>query len=362
MKKLAILALSFATFNLFAWEVQVKGGYDFYRGNSKYDTTVAAAAGPSTTHNYSEKGFTLGLELIPFNKGVVEGGLGVEYNFATTTPFYDKEQENHMKNGYTVPLYLLGKVNMLRNAENDKALYTFGRLGYAFSAKDKDAAGFPKDGGLYYGAGFGFEIKHFVFEGIYDGLWNMESTAIHHFNHKAGIRTGFRFGDWAKKPMIVVEPILPEPPVVMPKPEPKVTKTYGRLIHATCSEEEKVCVIHGFKVDEGMPNEEEKENIKEIVALINEFSGTGYVDVIGHTDSTGSYEYNDKLAVLRAENVTKLLREAGLNPGLKVSSISGRGEMEPMATNKTKEGRYLNRRVELKFSDLLLEKLVVEEF
>ena len=111
-----------------------------------------------------------------------------------------------------------------------------------------------------------------------------------------------------------------------------------------------------------MPNEEEKENIKEIVALINEFSGTGYVDVIGHTDSTGSYEYNDKLAVLRAENVTKLLREAGLNPGLKVSSISGRGEMEPMATNKTKEGRYLNRRVELKFSDLLLEKLVVEEF
>ena len=212
--------------------------------------------------------------------------------------------------------------------------------------------------------GFGFEIKHFVFEGLYDGLWNMKDKTTHNFNHKAGIRTGFRFGDWAKKPMIVVQPLIPEAPVVMPeilsKPEPKVTKTYGKLIHATCSEEEKVCVIHGFKVDEGMPNEEEKENIKEIVALINEFTATGYVDIIGHTDSTGSDEYNDKLSVRRAENVNMLLNEAGLNKGIKISSISGRGETEPIEPNNTVEGRYLNRRVELKFKNLLLEKVVVE--
>lgn len=376
MKKIAIIALSLSALNAFAWEVQVKGGYDFYRGRSKEIKIESNKL--TSTHNLSESGFTLGLEIIPFNKSVVEFGLGTEYNFATTKALYTKTQNTHDDNnqGYTLPVYALVKANMLRDIQNTKALYTFGRLGYAFSA-DKAEKKFPENSGLYFGAGLGFEIKHFVFEGLYDAIYHYSKVGngqvvnnaspqngkTHNIDHKAGIRVGFRFGDFAKKPAIIVAPIIPVVKPEMPKPEPKepkVYKTYGKLINASCDEVAKECVIHGFKVDGRMPNDEEQQNIVEIAALINDFAGTGYADIIGHTDSTGSDAYNDKLSVARAQSVTKLLQEAGLTDGIKILSISGKGEKEPMATNATKEGRYLNRRVEIKFSDLVLEKTIVE--
>ena len=370
MKKIAMLVFCFFYTISFAWEVQLKTGYDFYRGDSK--VTVGNSNGKENGHDYNEKGFTLGLEFLTYNNGLIKTGLGIEYNFGTSTPFYDKKSSNGNGNrGYTIPTYLLGKVNILKSSDDKKALYAFGRLGYAFSTVGTpDIKKYPQASGLYYGAGLGFEIKYFVFEGIYDGVFNIrqntkqKKSATLHFNHKVGIRVGFKFEDWSKKPMINPQALLPQAPIVIfepkPKPKPKVIKTYGRLIHATCSEEEKSCVIHGFNIDKGIPNEEQKENIKEIVALINEFSASGYIEIIGHTDSIGSQKYNEQLSLKRAESVAMLLGEAGLSSGLVISSISGSGGREPMATNKTRKGRYLNRRVELKFKDLLLEKVIIE--
>jgi OOP family OmpA-OmpF porin len=71
-------------------------------------------------------------------------------------------------------------------------------------------------------------------------------------------------------------------------------------------------------------------------------------EIQGHTDSIGSEEYNLNLSKRRAEMVKKyLIEECGIaEDGL---LTKGYGEDRPVASNGTKEGRQINRRVELKF-------------
>ena len=69
------------------------------------------------------------------------------------------------------------------------------------------------------------------------------------------------------------------------------------------------------------------------------------VDVVGHTDSEGSAEYNMDLSSRRAAAVAGVLLEQGVAPS-RIRSY-GRGESEPVATNLTPEGRQQNRRVEV---------------
>jgi outer membrane protein OmpA-like peptidoglycan-associated protein len=69
------------------------------------------------------------------------------------------------------------------------------------------------------------------------------------------------------------------------------------------------------------------------------------VNVIGHTDNTGSAAYNQDLSQRRAQAVAGVLLEAGVAPG-RVRAI-GRGEDEPVASNLTPQGRAQNRRVEV---------------
>lgn len=67
--------------------------------------------------------------------------------------------------------------------------------------------------------------------------------------------------------------------------------------------------------------------------------------IVGHTDSTGSEAYNQKLSEKRAEKVKSMLIEQGV-VAARLSS-SGEGEAMPVATNATKEGRAQNRRIEV---------------
>lgn len=132
-------------------------------------------------------------------------------------------------------------------------------------------------------------------------------------------------------------------------------KVEEKKIVGYCFASEKKCIIHGFEVDGRIPSNEEQEQLKQVTNKINEFVKSGSVDIIGHTDSTGTDEYNDKLSVSRAETVFKLLQESGLNKEIKLNSISGRGEKEPILPNDTVENRYMNRRVELLFNDVILK-------
>ena len=69
------------------------------------------------------------------------------------------------------------------------------------------------------------------------------------------------------------------------------------------------------------------------------------IHIIGHTDSTGSDSYNRQLSERRADSVSGYLSARGVNQGRLYAS--GRGELEPRASNETAEGRQLNRRVDL---------------
>lgn len=71
-----------------------------------------------------------------------------------------------------------------------------------------------------------------------------------------------------------------------------------------------------------------------------------YIDVVGHTDSTGSEQYNQQLSERRARSVADFLRSRGVTPA-RIASY-GMGETQPVATNATADGRQQNRRVELR--------------
>ena len=67
--------------------------------------------------------------------------------------------------------------------------------------------------------------------------------------------------------------------------------------------------------------------------------------IVGHTDNTGPETFNRKLSLQRAQGVAKLIEKAGV-PAEKIS-VEGRGDTEPVMSNKSAEGRAANRRVEL---------------
>ena len=66
---------------------------------------------------------------------------------------------------------------------------------------------------------------------------------------------------------------------------------------------------------------------------------------VGHTDSIGTDAYNQKLSIRRAEAVKKYLVSQGIEA--KRIYVEGKGESQPVADNKTKEGRAKNRRVQI---------------
>ncbi|UCE87754.1 MAG: OmpA family protein, partial [Deltaproteobacteria bacterium] len=73
------------------------------------------------------------------------------------------------------------------------------------------------------------------------------------------------------------------------------------------------------------------------------------VQIDGHTDATGPEVYNQGLSERRAEAVERYLVEQGV--AAESLSTVGYGEMKPVASNETRDGRALNRRVELQVSD-----------
>ena len=88
--------------------------------------------------------------------------------------------------------------------------------------------------------------------------------------------------------------------------------------------------------------------LDDAAAKLKSFSSINSISVTGHTDSRGSENYNQGLSERRAAAVKTYLMNKGID-GSKISS-SGQGETNPTDTNKTKEGRQANRRVEISIS------------
>ena len=86
-----------------------------------------------------------------------------------------------------------------------------------------------------------------------------------------------------------------------------------------------------------------------VALVLKEFDKT-VVEVVGHTDSTGTAEYNQALSERRAATVASYVNSRGIDRQRILAY--GRGLTQPIADNSTTEGRAMNRRVELTLSPI----------
>ncbi|WP_062544571.1 OmpA family protein [Rufibacter tibetensis] len=102
-----------------------------------------------------------------------------------------------------------------------------------------------------------------------------------------------------------------------------------------------------FDVDKAEIKESGKASLQKIAANIKERTqGEGMIRVFGFTDSTASKEYNMELGKERAKAVEDWMTSNAGFEGDRIKVIS-KGQQDPIATNKTAEGRQQNRRVEI---------------
>ena len=101
-----------------------------------------------------------------------------------------------------------------------------------------------------------------------------------------------------------------------------------------------------FEYDKSNVREEYHEQLKEIKKIILSHSDLRIL-VIGHTDSDGSNKYNESLSKRRAESIIRFFTTRGLRRDRIV--IDFKGETFPVQSNKTSEGKSMNRRVDFKF-------------
>ena len=101
-----------------------------------------------------------------------------------------------------------------------------------------------------------------------------------------------------------------------------------------------------FDFDKSVVRPDGKKRIDEALAKLQGVD-VEMVIATGHTDSVGTDAYNQKLSERRAAAVKDYLVSKGI-PASKITTI-GKGESQPVATNKTAEGRQKNRRVDIEF-------------
>jgi OmpA-OmpF porin, OOP family len=130
------------------------------------------------------------------------------------------------------------------------------------------------------------------------------------------------------------KPRAPEPE--KPKPEPEKPKPVAEKVTFAAD------VLFDF--DKAVIKPEGKSKLDDIS---NKAKGVNLevVIAIGHADSVGSDAYNQRLSVRRAESVKAYLVSKGIEANRVYTE--GKGEKQPVADNKTADGRAKNRRVEI---------------
>jgi len=100
-----------------------------------------------------------------------------------------------------------------------------------------------------------------------------------------------------------------------------------------------------FATNESAIQPQFRTTLDEVSSTLSQFPKT-MIDVMGHTDSDGAEAYNQTLSERRAKSVADYLTSHGVQP-VRIAT-RGYGEMQPIASNETPEGKAQNRRVEIK--------------
>ena len=119
-----------------------------------------------------------------------------------------------------------------------------------------------------------------------------------------------------------------------------IEKASKRLVYEVVLSEDK----GNFKFAQAMMPDETKAELDALVSKLKAEPNGGFIEIEGHTDSSGPKELNKRLGLERAENVKRYLYEQHQVPLHKINVISY-GEDKPVAPNNSRDGRAQNRRV-----------------
>ena len=274
-------------------------------------------------------------------------------------------------------------INGVYEMENISAVTPFAKAGLGYewytNTHPSDYNGMLLDAGL----GAKMDITKDIalkLEALY--MYKMNNNGIDGSNgevHNIAALAGltFKFGATAAPVIAAVAAPVVAAAVAEPKPEPKP-------VVVAPAPAEKVCPVNvdsdkdgvfdpqdkcpdtpaGFKVDaEGCPlkatlhlnfvtdghgvDAAGTAKINAFAAFLKD-SSAYKASIVGHTDSTASDKYNQKLSEKRAEMVKTMLIDQGVSADR--LTTSGKGESMPVASNKTKQGRQDNRRIEVELT------------
>jgi outer membrane protein OmpA-like peptidoglycan-associated protein len=131
------------------------------------------------------------------------------------------------------------------------------------------------------------------------------------------------------EPTPPVKAIAPPPPPPAPKPEPVTVPTPS---------------LSRFEFDKSVLTAAHKGELDRIARILKDNPGLA-VELQGNTDAIGTENYNMALGKRRAQTVFEYLTAQGVDA--KQLTIVSHGETNPVAQNETREGRAMNRRVDV---------------
>ncbi|ABM38091.1 MULTISPECIES: outer membrane protein OmpA [Polaromonas] len=141
--------------------------------------------------------------------------------------------------------------------------------------------------------------------------------------------------DGAIVPVVAPVVVASAPPVAAPVVVPVAPPAATKVTYAADA---------FFDFDKSVIKPAGKEKLDDLIGKIKDIN-LEVIIAVGHTDSVGSDSYNQKLSVRRSEAVKAYLVSKGIEKNRVYTE--GKGEKQPVADNKTAEGRAKNRRVEI---------------
>ncbi len=143
----------------------------------------------------------------------------------------------------------------------------------------------------------------------------------------------------APAPVVAPKP-APAPAVVAPAPKPAPAPAP----QPPAATKVTYAADAFFDFDKAVLKAEGKAKLDDLVGKVKAIN-LEVIIAVGHTDAVGDDAYNQKLSVKRAEAVKAYLVTKGIEKNRVYTE--GKGEKQPVADNKTKEGQAKNRRVEI---------------
>ena len=162
--------------------------------------------------------------------------------------------------------------------------------------------------------------------------------------------------DGAIKPMAAPAPAPAPAPAAAPAPAPAAAPAAPPAPPpppAPVSEKVTFAADAFFEFDKSVLKPEGKAKLDDLVSKMGGIN-LEVIIAVGHTDSVGSDVYNQKLSVRRSEAVKAYLVSKGIEKNRVYTE--GKGEKQPVADNKTAEGRQKNRRVEIEVVGTRMKK------